>query len=459
MSFAEKSTALQNVMKNLDIGDACVLRKAFTYSSILKQCYESRADPVGYLSRTFRYPLTLLSAMFDSGCVITGPRALGFFLPSSTSEDSVWTFFVPGYKESVLDMVNVLEICGVSWQLDAAEVARSLRPLGTASISSADLECLNSRAESLEPAAAENLLGTQLYGRLKPYTEMNCGNRLNSDTCQLSDLEKPTLGIASEESAFPPSQDTSSAREALNVLQGYIQTSSGSQGVELIIGTSYSGINSSMSFIKDFYASHVQCFISGWCAGHMYYTQSKDKNSSMWRPWPGQKYKNAHLDVKKNRHQGFTFHRAKRGGPVTRSLRDSQSFLLDYGALYRSFIRPSHHALLDAWLAERRDNIDGITWTEFDGRIFSVHDTFESCYRQSRMTFASHSVDLPLNRLRRLSNLVALNLTEPDEIRAEGFRSSVGSSAGGLKWQLRDLARTGRVFNNLCNATPWSWAL
>ncbi|EFY90712.1 hypothetical protein MAC_03292 [Metarhizium acridum CQMa 102] len=222
---------------------------------------------------------------------------------------------------------------------------------------------------------------------------------------------------------------------------------------------SYSGINSCMSFIKDFYASHVQCFISGWCAGHMYYTQSKDKHSSMWRPWPGQKYKNAHLDVKKYRHQGFTFHRAKRGGPVTRSLRDSQSFLLDYGALYRSFIRPSHHALLDAWLAERRDNIDGITWTEFDGRIFSVHDTFESCYRQSRMTFASHSVDLPLNRLRRLSNLVALNLTEPDALRAESFRSSIGPPAVGQKWQLGALARTGKVFNNLRDATPWSWAL
>lgn len=456
MSFVEKSTALQNVMRNLDIGDAFILKKAFTYSSILKQCYESRADPVAYLSGTFQHPLTLLSAMFDSGCVITGPRALRFFLPTTTKEDAVWTFFVPGYKESVLDMVNVLEICGVSWQLDADEVARSLHQLGTAGVSSGVLECLNSWVETFEPAAAENLLGIELYGTLKAYEEQSFG-KLNTNPLRVSDLGSPTN--TPDESGHRLSQDRRAAKEALNVLYGHIQTSSGTQSVELIIGSSYAGINSCMGFIKDFYASHVQCFISGWCAGHMYYTQSKDKKSCMWRPWPGQKYKNAHLDVKKYKHRGFTFHRAKCRGPVTRSLRDSQSFLLEYGDLYRPFIRASHHTLLDAWLSERRDNIDGISWTEFDGRIFSVQDTLESCYRQSRMTFASHSVDLPLNRLRRLSNLVAMNLTEPDAIRADAFRSSVGPSAGGQKWQLGALARTGRVFNNLRNATPWSWAL
>lgn len=459
MSFLEKSMALQNVMRNLDIGDATILRKAFTYSSILKQCYESRANPVAYLSRTFRHPLTLLSAMFDSGCVITGPRALKFFLPASTREDAVWTFFVPGYKESVLDMVNALEICGVSWQLDADETATLLHQFGTATVSREVIECLNSWTETLEPAAAKNLLGAELYDASKAYEQQSRDDRHRTESIGTSNIGNSPAAANPEESGYLLIRDSFSAKAALNVLYGHIQTSSGTQNVELIIGSSYSGINSCMSFIKDFYASHVQCFISGWCAGHMYYTRSKDRNACMWKAWPGQRYKNAHLDVKKYKHRGFTFHRAKCRGPVTRSLRDSKSFLLEYGDLYRPFIRTSHHSLLDAWLSERRDNIDGISWTEFDGRIFSVQDTFESCYRQSRMTFASHSVDLPLNRLRRVSNLVALNLTEPDDLRAEEFRSSVGPSATGQKWQLGALARTGRVFNNLRNATPWSWAL
>src|SRR5690625_3337244 len=80
--------ALQGVVNKLSLADAMTLRDAFTYSSILEQCYSTRVDPIFYLSKTFKHPVTLLSAMFDTGCILVGSRALEFFVPGSSRDES-----------------------------------------------------------------------------------------------------------------------------------------------------------------------------------------------------------------------------------------------------------------------------------------------------------------------------------------------------------------------------------
>ncbi|KAJ6445192.1 glucose 1-dehydrogenase [Purpureocillium lavendulum] len=166
--------ALQGVVNKLSLADAMTLRDAFTYSSILEQCYSTRVDPVSYLSKKFKHPVTLLSAMFDTGCILVGSRALEFFVPGSSRDESAWKFFVPGYKESVSDMINALDKSGVAWQFD-------------------------------NPTTGHEF--TTLYGRLHP--------------------------------------------------------SKGAQQVQLIIGNDRDDLRGGMSFLKEVYASHVQCFISG----------------------------------------------------------------------------------------------------------------------------------------------------------------------------------------------------
>ncbi|KAM4063824.1 hypothetical protein HRG_012524 [Hirsutella rhossiliensis] len=126
-TYSEKTRTIKNIINKLNLGDALALKDAFSYSPILSQCYRARADPVAYLSASFKHPLTLLSAMFDTGCVISGSRALDFFVPGSARPDSDWDFYVPGYKESVVDMVNVLGACGVSWQLEGDKIVSTLR--------------------------------------------------------------------------------------------------------------------------------------------------------------------------------------------------------------------------------------------------------------------------------------------------------------------------------------------
>lgn len=450
-------------MDKLTLGDAAALRDNFSYSAILSQCYSSRADPVAYLSSTFKHPLTLLSTMFDTGCVISGSRALDFFVPGSARPESDWDFYVPGYKESVADMVNALGICGVSWQLEGDKIISTLRTTRTAIVSRTVLECIHSWISSVEPKAVERMLGNELHAVMQAYRELKLQGGTSSSRFKVTMAHDDKINILPGRPPRTPESHeadyTDISGRAFSILQGQVCTGKGDQKVQLIIGSYYSGIRSCMSFIKDFYASHVQCFIGGWCAGHMYYRGASEKKATYWKPWPHRRTATHHQAVSKYNNRGFEFTRAKDMGPTTRRLQDDESLFLDFGDMYRPFVRKSHHGLLDAWLTARRENIDGITWTEFDGRIFSMQDTVEACFRRCETTFASHAVDLPLNRLRRLANLISLNAEGSDSLRSDAFRSSIASSLESRKWQLPELVRSGTVFCGLRNATPWSWAL
>ncbi|KZZ88803.1 hypothetical protein AAL_08004 [Moelleriella libera RCEF 2490] len=458
MSASAKFDTLQRVVNGLDIGDVFALKEVFTYSQMLNQCYHSRVNPIQYLSQTFNHPLTLLSVMFDTGCIIGGPRALEFFFPASADADE-WTFFVPGFKESVLDMANALHLCGVSWQTNADEILALLRRRQTATASRTVLDCLVSWIEDCGQSAAEHLVGKDLYQVLEAYQAIDINERDRANSFLIADVGSWTISVVPIPAENQGRSPAGSGKEIMTGLTGRIQTGRGPQSVRLMVGSSADGTESCMSFLREFGASHLQCYIGGWSAGHMHYQQSRSRKATLFRAWPGQKYKNCDVNIKKYKRMGFKFSRAEEEGPLTRSMKDSDSFSIDYGDLYRPFIRQSHRHLLDTWLSERRQNIDGISWTQFDGRIFSVQNVCKARYRQSHLTFASQNLDLPLDRIRRLGNLIAINIVRPDALRTEMYRSSVGPGSKSTRWQLRDLAKTGTVLNTLCDATPWSWVL
>jgi hypothetical protein len=462
-SYREKATTIQRIVNKLSLSDAIALRDALPYSTILKQCSNTRADPIAYLSATFQYSVTLLSVMFDSGCVISGSQALNFFQPGSVRDNADWDFFVPGYKESVMDMINVLEICGVLWDFKGERIVSTIKENENITINSKVLESINSWIDPLEPAATRELLGRGLFGIMQSFRKLPPEVRYIATRftilAQGSGMVEVIPRNYSERADGQSNIPKNSSAKPFDIIQGRITTKSDTQVVRLIIGSHDPNVKSCMGFIKSFYATHIQCFISGWCAGHMYYQQINAKQATLWRPWPGNLSRKEEDTVRNYKSIGFRFTKADRAGPVTRSFKDNDSILLDFGAIYRDFIRPSHHKLLETWLYERRENIDGITWTEFDGRIFSIQDPFEAYSRRREMSFSSHSVDLPLNRLRRLANLVALSSQGSTSLVSENFRSSIGASMGNRRWNLPRLARSGTVWNRLQNATPWSWAL
>lgn len=459
MASNHKSDQIQTIMDKLSISDALALQQAFPYSAVLKSCYEKRANPVHYLSRTFKYPLTLMSVMFDTGAIFSGSRGLDYFVPGSARKSSDWDFYVPGYKESVADMVQALSLCGVTWEPEGDKIVETLREKGEAHVSRGVLEALWSWIDTLDQQSADALLGEALHEVVLAFRSVR--HKMSTSQAFKITYSSHRLKLEAAKLEAAPSWPfyKDSVGNSFSVLQGSIQTQNGKQGVQLMIGMCYSHVRSAMSFLKEFYGSHVQCFVGGWCASHMYYPEASEKQSIFWKQSSGKVPKRVASAVENYEQRGFEFSEAVDDGPKTRRLRDGGAVFLDYGNIYRQHVRESHLELLDLWLSERRTSIESISWIEFDQRIFCLQNSVQACYRTEQKSFSSSGLELPLNRLRRLGNIIAVNTWGPDTLKSAAFRSTIATSLTNARWQVPELARSGTVFCCLKDATPWSWAL
>lgn len=450
---------LQNVINQLKAHDALALKEAFPGDLSVNKCYQSRIDPVAYLSKTFMHPVTLMSAMFDSGCVISGSRALEFFIPGSITPQSDWDFYVPGYKESVADMINVLALCGVTWDLEGDAIVSALTQSGTVEVAVRTMEALASWMSQLDAATATTLMGESLYQVLSAFLR---STRSSCDKSYTVSIDPDNQVVVTPNQFLPDERPVDSATykdsagQSFNLLRGSIMTSTGTQPVQLIVGCHYSGVRSCLSFIKDFYASHVQCFISGWCASHLYYADASAGKAFLWqRPEMSAAVETAIVKYQK---RGFEFFPAPKTSPTLRRLKDSRGMFLDYGDIYQQFIRSSNQSLLQKWLTERRQNIDSIQWTEFQGEILSMYSPMEACWKRSK-SYAVAAYGLPLDRLRRLADIISLNTPSTDAMRTELFFSTVRKTVMGDEWYSREAARSGAVYFTFRDATPWSWLM
>lgn len=456
-----RPTTLQHVIDKLNVGDALDLKNSFPGDPIIEQCYACRINPARYLSRAFKYPVTLLAAMFDSGCVISGSRALDFFVPGSATVDSDWDFYVPGYKESVADMVRALSTCGVTWNSEGDAISTALSQNKTVTVKRTVLESLCSWVSNMGPTEGSELMGERLQKVLSAFDDVRGAEFaeyyfITQDSTGRISVE-PNESDAHQSQENASSYHDSSGKE-FSMMRGSIQTKGGPQSVQLIIGCHYSGIRSCLSFIKDFYASHVQCFISGWCASHMYYYHASAKRPVRWESSYYPKNNAVEKAIRKYRQRGFEFFRADSMEPTIRRLKDSEAFFFDFSDIYRPFLRSSNLNLVNAWLIERRKNVDSIHWVEFDRRIFALYSPMDACLRD-RNSYATASYGLPLTRLRCLSDIIALNTPGSDDLRNQSFRSSVRKTIAGSEWHIVEAARSGTVYCSLHAATPWSWVL
>lgn len=456
------TATLADIMNKLSVTDALSLRNHFAHSKILLDCLSQRVDPVLYFQQTFDYPVTLMAAMFDSGCILSGSRALEYFIPGSVGPESDWDFYVPAYKESVADMVNALQICGVSWNTGASNIASELFSHGKATITRVMLESLVTWVTGLAQESASRILGNELYEVAQAY-KVARGELDLTDASSLEmilDTERnihfvPILQVLPCEGDKTPYQDLFG--RPFSILNGTIATSKGSEKVQLIICSRYNEIKSCMSFIGDFYASHVQCFIGGWCAGHLYYNQTSTKKATVWRH---SKNDPAILKaIQKYKTRGFELIDGKGSSAVIRTLTDDDAHMGFFGNMYRKYIPEYCYSILNDWLNKREENIESLSWLENDGRILGCSSLLERFHRESNVTFAGSGRELPMSARRRLGNMIAVNLNGPDELCSRAYRSAVGRNVMERGWEMQTVARSGTASCFFKDATPWSWAL
>lgn len=455
--MATATSTVAEIMRKLSISDTISVTNGFPRSHLLKACSEERTNPVAYLQATFDYPITLMSAMFDTGCVISGSRALEFFIPGTAMPNSAWDFYIPAYKESVIDMVNALNLCGVAWYTDADAISRDLVQNRKTVASTRVLQNLVSWITFLERENAIPILGRHLYMVIYAYSKWisKSSSYMVEITMDLNDNVHftPYMQYESIDSPCLNLQKTS-----YNVLYGEIETPRGCEKIRLIIGTPFDGIRGCMAFIKTFYASHMQCFIGGWCAAHMYYVPTYKKKAILWKDAASKYDDDIQDEIQRYSERGFEFMDALRCGPNIRTLRDSDSLLLSYGELYRTFLPRQCYSLLDNWLLERNRNLETISWTEFDGRIVGLHSAMEKYNRVYKICSASTAESIPPSPP-RLGNIIAVNTETSDSLKTRLFSSSMGKRMLKRCWEMSAVARSGTVSFNFEDATLWSWAL
>ncbi|KAK1248311.1 hypothetical protein MKX08_006531 [Trichoderma sp. CBMAI-0020] len=454
-----------DIMKKLSISDALSMRNKYPQNSLLKACYDKRINPVSYLQDTFNYVITLMAAMLDTGCIIFGARALPFFVPESIPSNAPWKFGVSGYKESVADMVNALEICGVDWNTTAKNIASNLSHYGKATISRRMLENLDTWVTSLDSKTASLILGKRLYNIVDAYNKIKeeASRDIKGFELRLDKNNRirfiPTADIWAHENEEIGHKDAHG--RSRSILHGRIKTKRGYEKVQLIIGSHTNGAKSGMAFVKDFYASHVQCFIGGWCASHMYYKQTILKQAKIWRETSAKNDPKIARAVEKYKKKGFEFSDAECSGIKIRSLNDEDALLIDYGMIYRQFIAQYRYPMLNDMLNKRRENISGISWTEFDGRIVSFQSVLDSYFRTKRVTFAGS--ELPMSSRRRLGNMIAAGVKAPSKLRSGEYCSSVKERERINElmkgWAMHVVATSGTTRCYLQDATLWAWTL
>ncbi|PTB34925.1 hypothetical protein M441DRAFT_154555 [Trichoderma asperellum CBS 433.97] len=450
--------AISQVIKKLSISDVNILKENFPLSQDLHASCQERMNPLGYLSATFKYVTTLLSVTFDVGGGFTGPRAVEFFIPGSAPPNARWELIVPGYKESVADMVTALSISGVTWELYGQDIIEDLQEKGIVTVSRRKMIALSTWAHApLERPAY--LLGEKLCSVLRQFDMGFHMDHVSSNSFTIQLQENGEINIFPNEETLSYEDTTyeDSFGRPFSVLHGTISTARGVENVDLIIGCYDKGITGCLEFMKNYYASHLQAFIGGWCAAHMYYQQASVKHSILWEPTTNYNTVNGGRTMGKYQSKSFTFTQANTSTTRIRRFGDNESLFLDYGELWRSFISQHNYEILDRWLDDRRKNLHGVSWVESGGRILDISSDWEQSFRTCRKTFIEHISELPGYQQRRLGNMVSLDTQSPDPMRSKGFQSSVGRNVMKQGWQMIVLARSGTVCCNLRDATPWSW--
>ncbi|KAL1892332.1 hypothetical protein Sste5346_007070 [Sporothrix stenoceras] len=349
---------VEHIAAYINAGDA--LNLATTSRRIRAACH-SRLDPERYLQPTFKYARYLLAAMTDYGCILSGSRALEYFVPGSIDDPepddggpvSDWDFLVPCFSGSVYGMMDTLARCGVQWQNPMTELFALVgKPAGssvvirTASIWPVTASHL--AQDSLEPPSPEALA---MYRRLHSFVYVHtdpldlswvnvevikdnpAGSELGSnysfEEIPLQDMQyrglHPHTGrpLSAEEAEGPDIIPTGpggyhsygyAQDNTIHLINGYITPPGGlRQKVQLFQCHRDKGEAATPLeyVVNTYYATHVQCFISGWAAGHFYYDLARQRLSLIW----GNPVQNATKEkalqtcVQKYRSRGYRFFR------------------------------------------------------------------------------------------------------------------------------------------------------
>ncbi|KAF4463413.1 hypothetical protein FALBO_9758 [Fusarium albosuccineum] len=307
-----------------------------------------RIDPSRYLQSTgpFANSPELLEVMARHGAVLSGSRALEYFVPGSSTHDSDWDFYVPPVLPSIMAVKNALENSGVTFESNLESAARKLREKSAVILSPNQIISIayeaffNKSSWSMEQQIVINSV-RYMYPALK---DMTMHVRENGSVDWMSDLVPIFIREGGRATFLQRDEEITYGYPetiAAKVLSGTARRNGRAVSVQLVVGA----IDPRMTSIADglsqtvfgsilsFYGSHVQCILSKHVALHLYYRLASEKSAFRWQV-PEAIRQRAEDAVKKYASRGFRFMTAsdKEEEWTFRSTQDSDSFLVELDA-------------------------------------------------------------------------------------------------------------------------------
>ncbi|KAH7363607.1 hypothetical protein B0T11DRAFT_354005 [Plectosphaerella cucumerina] len=301
-----------------------------------------RIDPSEYLqwASPFSHCDELLEAMATHGAVLSGSRALDYFVPGSTTESSDWDFYVGPVASSVLAVKEALERSGVVFESCLARAARTWRDKSSVTLAQNQIIPIAYEASLAHERSPDSQLVVDAVHRAYPeLQDMAPLVRADGSVRWLGHLV-PIL-IDSDGSASPlmpwePRDRLYPRHVAAKVLAGSARKGAKTASVQLVIGAvdarqiaiSEPLLQTVFRSIFSFYGSHVQCLMTKHFALHMYYGMAVEKSAYQWHV-PADIREKADAGVRKYVSRGFGFMTAPEGNRwKLRSTQDEESCLV-----------------------------------------------------------------------------------------------------------------------------------
>ncbi|KAJ9137747.1 hypothetical protein NKR23_g8998 [Pleurostoma richardsiae] len=135
-----------DILWRLPIGDVLSLRDVT--ADALPMLHE-RIDPSRYLEQDgpFTHADDVLEELSRRDGVMSGSRALEWFLPGSTAPDSDWDFYIPHVESTIVAVKRALELSGVTFETCFARAVRELEANGSVSLNANEMIAIVYEAE------------------------------------------------------------------------------------------------------------------------------------------------------------------------------------------------------------------------------------------------------------------------------------------------------------------------
>lgn len=342
----------------------------------LKQSYRMRIDPAIYLSPYFKYSSEVLDSMAENGIVLSGSRALEYFVPGSTTLRSNWDFYARPDLYHVSAFIECLERNSVIFETELQRILRHIFCnkdevlINTRSLCSI-LQSAVSRLSEIDRRHLARLVASiqdhTLLGHMGHQHSMTSDYIVVSETgghIQIRDVYNTRLDALSN------------AQHSVKTIHGTLAHNGNAYLIRLTIRESLDCYNI-VDFSSDFHSTNIQCFILGFGAVHMYSTLSSQMKAYAWTHLENRHQNQAELISNarvKYMTRGYTYvGRGESSHDIgrIRHIGDDQSRLILF-------------PLRSGWTRETRDlfssDIHDITWYEYHDRIDFIRGPIDVRY-------------------------------------------------------------------------------